>query len=361
MTHRFGPEITHETAPMLAATWGSLAVAVAIVIVARPTLGARLSLAPRRVLHSVAAYLHAAIEAERPLPEVAAEVEATRPRDLLARAVTQAHPRLYKLLDRVGPTVGDLSLYTRINALLHGPSASVLLDAEEIGWQLLDIAEQITGDSVLLAAREVLVTQADVDALRSLLTYMRAVGLARDIEVLPSRSGWGAIHRRAKADLKRARALVPPWNAPENWRIVESLADLLAEGSKQRNCVGGLALGGERHIDALLSQQAVILANTGSGPLLMASVRPVGGSGNAGLWTLGEVSGVLRRGGLPNRAARAEYSAAHRAFRALLDAECERVGHALLAMSPADAASMVEERATRGGVSADDNATGRDG
>jgi len=61
MAHPFGKSV--ETAPMIRATWGeALSPVIAAIIVARPHLGHRFALAPRRVMHALAASVSTALE-----------------------------------------------------------------------------------------------------------------------------------------------------------------------------------------------------------------------------------------------------------------------------------------------------------
>ena len=65
-----------ETAPMIAQAWGEqLAPAVAALILERPQLGQRLALAPRRVIHGLAAYIAHALEGGASAPDIAADVD----------------------------------------------------------------------------------------------------------------------------------------------------------------------------------------------------------------------------------------------------------------------------------------------
>ena len=63
-----------ETAPMINAVWReTLAPTVAALIVARPGLGHRFALAPRRVLHALAAFISYAVEQGWDTSDIAAE------------------------------------------------------------------------------------------------------------------------------------------------------------------------------------------------------------------------------------------------------------------------------------------------
>ena len=85
--------------------------------------------------------------------DIAADVEARDVRDLLATALRNPHPRLFRMLDRLGPRALKMGVYRRLNDTLHGPAAAALLDDVELNDAVLRIAEQVAEDPVLLAAR----------------------------------------------------------------------------------------------------------------------------------------------------------------------------------------------------------------
>ena len=102
-------EAPQERAPLLL-VFGVLAPRVASLIRARPTLVARLIVAPREAVHAVGAFLHLAPGAALPDAEVAATINDSDPRDLLRAALPGCPPRLYRALDRAGDTVRERAL-----------------------------------------------------------------------------------------------------------------------------------------------------------------------------------------------------------------------------------------------------------
>jgi hypothetical protein len=109
---------------MISLVWGhTLAPIVSAMVVAEPGFSQRLVLAPRRVINSVAAYIHHAIDAEQNIEQIAREIEAQDVRVLLSNVVTSSNPRLYRMLDRVGPTALDLNFYQRLDAVLTDQQA----------------------------------------------------------------------------------------------------------------------------------------------------------------------------------------------------------------------------------------------
>jgi hypothetical protein len=272
---------------MIALVWGkSLASVVSALIVDRPSLAPRLVLAPRRVVHALAAYVHHAVETQYDIQQIAREIEQQDVRALLACAIPNPHPRLCRMLDRLGPAALDMSVYQRLNAVLHGPAADLLLDADEITDSRLNVVTQIVADPVLLAARKAIGwSAADLQYLQLSLAYLRAKGLANDIEKLPPGSGWRAVLRRISSDLGRARAPKLGFEAPAGWRHVADVADLWRVGTALGNCAASIRSGGEGYVDQLITGDAVYLARDAE-PAMLACVRGVGPN----LWTLAETT-----------------------------------------------------------------------
>lgn len=208
MAHPFGKRT--ETAPMILATWGdTLAPTMAALVVERPPLGRRLARAPRRVLHAVAAYVTHALEQGASTADIARDTDTSDVRELLRRAIPTLHPRLYGLLDRMGDQARPLHVYQRTNRILCGPACDLLIDSETIDDGCLQGVEELVADRVLLAAQKVVGrSEGYIRQLRSALIYLRATGLAREIEQLPTGAGWRSIQRRVTADL--GRAVAPP-------------------------------------------------------------------------------------------------------------------------------------------------------
>lgn len=206
MAHPFGTRT--ETAPMIWATWGdTLAPTVAALIVERPQLGQRIALAPRRVLHALAAYISHALEQNVSTSSIAANVDTLDIRVLLGRAIPAPHRRLYGLLDRAGEQVRPLTFYRRTNSILCGPASSLLVSSEIVDEACLSVVEELVSEPVLLAAEKAVGRSAsNLRYLRTAFAFLRATGLALDVERLPSGAGWRSIKRRITSDLGRAVA-----------------------------------------------------------------------------------------------------------------------------------------------------------
>jgi hypothetical protein len=336
MAHPFKHQ---ETAPMIALAWGDiLAPIVATLIVDRPSLAPRLVLAPRRVVHALAAYIHHAI-AEQDIQQIAREIETQDVRALLSDAVASPHPRLYRTLDRVGPTALDLTFYRHLNDVLHGPAADLLLDGDEVTGMHLKLVTQIIADPVLLAARKAIGwSQVDLQHLQHILKYLRVTGLSNAIEKLPTRAGWKAILRRISSDMGRARAPRASFPTPAGWRQIEDVAGLWQVGTALGNCVASFRSGAEGYIEQLIAGQAVYLAHDNE-PAMLACVRNVGPN----LWILGETT-TARIG--------SDIMKARDALRAGLITAIAETGGALLDHSPLSAMQAIAWR-TEGGVGED--------
>ena len=333
MAHPFAKRT--ETAPMICATWGEvLAPAVAALIVERPPLGRRLALAPRRVLHAVAAFVTHALEQGASTTDIARDMDTRDVRELLRRAIPTAHPRLYGLLDRLGDQVRPLHVYQRTNRILCGPAGDLLLNSEAIDDGCLQIVEELVADPVLLAAQQAVGrSEGYIRQLRSALIYLRATGLAREIEQLPTGAGWRSIQRRVTADLGRAVAPSSPFRLPAGWRQVETLSDLLRWGRRLQNCVARIGGGGEHHLTQFVSGADLFFAHDG-GPLALASVHNVGPT----LWIIADMT-------IERSDARTSLSR-QTLYVALSEAMVE-VGHTLLDVAPASALHSIGWRAER--------------
>ena len=271
---------------MLSQVWGSdLALHVATMIVQHPTLARRLSLAPRRDVHAVAAYIHAHRGCHT-VEQMADAIVEAHPRDLLAQTIIGLHPRLHRLMDRLGPTALPLRVYARLNETLHGPASDIVLETEAISDELRGMVEQIADDPTLIAARKAIGGSAlALRRLQSALAYLRASGLACDIEALPAHAGWKAIMRRVANDIGRAKAPSIPFRAPDGWRWIPDVQCLWSTGKALENCVASLTSGSDHYVSDLISGNAAFFVSDDE-LMMLAHVRRVG----PGLWTLAETT-----------------------------------------------------------------------
>lgn len=279
---------------MLTAIWPpDLAPVVARLMLADDRLARRLTLAPRETLHMVGAWLYAAVAAGKPAAEMATAIGSRDARDLLAEALPGHPERLPRYLRLLGDRVRSQKTYQRLDALLRGPAAAAIPTTGQIEQDHLSVAELIAhaGGGPLLAAAKAIGTEArDAEALFTVLSFLRAHGLAQDIEALPPGSGWKAIVRRIAADLDRGCGPPPPFSPPSGWACVTRMADLSEIGRGMRLCVGRLDDTGFEYARDLIEGRAVFLHRGGDQPILAAleQVAP-------NLWRLGDVKGVANK------------------------------------------------------------------
>lgn len=285
-----------ETAAMIDAVWpDDLAPLVARLIRTRPSLGARLALAPRRAVHAAAVYLYGnlaenGVASGADAEALAREVDERDPRDLLSEALPGCDARLYRLLDRLGPTVRGARFYSRLDALLRGPAAPLVLASPYLGGEdALDAIDLVRADPVLLAAGQALgCSPYTAQCAASALAYLRTAGLARDIEALPPGAGLAALVRRLRSDLARAHPPAPAtFPAPPGWAHVETVGDLWMIGRKLGNCVASIRSGSAHHVRAFLDGTEIMLVHEGE-PTLLACVEQAGPD----LWHLAQCSGA---------------------------------------------------------------------
>jgi hypothetical protein len=285
MAHPF--QRHHETAPMITQVWGeTLAPVVAALIVDQPSLASRIVLASRRVVHALAAYIYHALESQHDTAQIAREIDRQDVRALLSLAISNPHPRFYRMLERLGPTALNMTTYQNLNDVLHGPAADLLMTADGITDSHLNLVGTIVADPVLLAARKAIAwSGADLQHLQHALVYLRAKGLSDDIEKLPPGAGWKSILRRISTDLGRARAPRASFEAPTGWRQIEDVAGLWRIGTALGNCVSSLRSGGDAYIRDLIAGHSVYLVHDDE-PVILACIRKVGPN----FWTLGETT-----------------------------------------------------------------------
>ena len=233
-----------------------------------------------------------------------------------------------------------LTFYRQLNRLLHGPASGMILNRSELSPHFLNVAERVSAEPLLAAACKALDGyDGNVRLLSNIISFLRATGLARDIETLPSGSGWRAIKRRVVSDLGRATAPPLPFCCPPGWKHVETLAELSQVGKQLKNCLGGLARGGEGYIVNFMGGREVFVVHYS--PLTLLAMRSVAPR----LWIISDLS----RSRDHRLSLRSELEAAMRKVLA-------EVGHQLLDMAPEDALHRIGLRAQRDGNEDDLNA-----
>lgn len=235
--------------------------------------------------------------------------------------------------------MGDRSLplafYRRVNEILHGPASDLLLACEVVNEPGLGIIEVIAKDPVLLAAQKAIgSSHSNLNVMVSALAFVRASGLAVDVEQLPTGSGWRALKRRVTADLARASAPTLKFRKPEGWAHVEKMSDMLRISIEMENCVASFGGGGGHHLFNFISGNEVFFVSE-TEPLTLVAVQNVG----PGLWKITEMEG----------AARASATFPHfQELRDPLNKALAEVGHMLLETAPASALQSITWRAESG-------------
>ena len=230
-----------EHAPMLR-VWGSaLAPHVARLISAYPRLLMRFARAPRRALHSYAAYIYCAIKSGVADQVLALRLEATDPRRLLAQAFPGCDRRLYRALDKAGDRVHEAAFYTRLDRLLRGPLAEPVLNAEALNTRVLACQEAIQrmDPLVVRARRAVSSDPRQAEALDSLARMLRSFGVLDDATVncLPENAGQPALGRFLRRQMGMIRAPDPGFTPPDGLRLIRSVRELHDAGVRMNNCL----------------------------------------------------------------------------------------------------------------------------
>lgn len=188
----------------------------------------------------------------------------------------------------------SLAFYQEMDDAVKGPMAHLLLARPIITGHHLDLLRRIARDPVLVAVRNsVFADVRHLDSLEAALDFLRHTGLARDVEAMPSGSGWRAIARRVEADLDRAEAPAAPFAIPAGWRQLRTLRDVRALGALLANCASGYE--SPCILRPWFSGTAVFLAAEGDRAGL-ATVHTCGD----GAWWLGEIHMEPRGTHVPN-------------------------------------------------------------
>jgi hypothetical protein len=264
-----------ETAPMMG-IWRSLAPVVAQIIRCQPSLAGRLSLAPSRTIHAMAAFLHHRLKEPFDSDTLAQELATRDARDLLAEAIPKPHHRLYGLLGRLGSGAKSLAFYEELNHELGQPAVEILLEAPSIRLHTIRIARQVRADPVLLAARKAIgEDELHLRQLASVLGLLRSLDLANHIERLPVNSGVQAIFRRVKMDLRSGRPPPVAFAVPVGWAQVQDVGQLVRIGELLQNCLAVYAGDGTRHIRSFLVGSPAYFAREES-PTMLVSFAKLG-------------------------------------------------------------------------------------
>ena len=326
-----------ERAPLLL-VFGDLAPRVAGLVRARPSLVARLVVAPREHIHSIGAFLHLAPAAVSPDAEVAALIHDAGPRDLLRAALPGCPPTLYRALDRAGDRVRQRRFYERLGAVATGPFGPALLGGGPLDDARLGLFEAVLAMDPLVATLRAALPEAiyQFEAADSLVAFLRAHGALHDGDLrLPPKAGLAAVNRRLQRALGRIRAPDPGFAPPPVFRLVSTTAELQRIGRAFGNCVAMPEWHATQHWFRLLDGTGVYLVSDAP-PLLVALRRAA-----AGVWVFDQIAGPKNEA--PPKGARAAL------LRSLAAA-----GVRVVATDPQTALSRLDAEARRGRDDAED-------
>lgn len=280
-----------ERAPCLL-VFGDLSGRVAALVRARPSLIARLIVAPREAIHSIGAFLHLAPEAAQSDAAVAAAIGERHPRDLLRAALPDCPPRLYRALDRAGDRVQTKRFYERLAAVCVGPFADALLSSGAIDDARLSHYEAMSRMDPALAGLHISFVGNTylAEAVDCLVALLRSHGALRDSDLrLPPKAGMPALARRLRTALGRIEAPDPGFAAPAPFRLVRTAVELQRIGRALGNCVALPDWSASRHHVSLVQGSAVFLVS--DEPQVLASLNRVAD----GVWYLEQLAGLKNK------------------------------------------------------------------
>jgi hypothetical protein len=282
----FPTEASQELAPVLR-VFGPQAGRMAALLRARPALLGRMAFAPARAIHAVGAFLRLSPEADRSDAEVAAMIDERDPRELLLAAIPEAPRRLYRCLEGAGDQVRQHSFYERLRALCASPIADVLLEGP-ISDDRLDWADAILrGDPALLSLRKIDLRKYEIEAIDTLVAYLRAHHAFEDSDLqLPDGSGLAAVLERIQQAFDRVTAPAFGFTLPPPFRVVQSVGELRRIGAVLDNCVRNLRSQGTEHWFQMAAGSTIYIAS--DTPAMLAALERVGPD----LWTLDQQNGL---------------------------------------------------------------------
>ena len=285
MSHPFKRQpLPSETAPLVG-QFGEQAHRITALLRLDPDLALRFVLAPRRAIHASAALVQAHAAAGV-APESTAALLAEAPRTVLRAAIPDAHPRLYRLLERASLPTWSLDAYQRLNQVLLADLADQLPEEAEFRPALVDeAAELIQGDPIIRRARMGFRGEHYRKELAVVIEMLRELGALRDLNDLPEGAGANAVIRRMISDLGRVAPPHVPFPDIPGWRRITDVKDLWDTGKQMLVCLRPGYRGSGDYVVSHIMGRSVFLSHTSHSVLVQFRQLP------GGVWALGQCSG----------------------------------------------------------------------
>jgi len=171
------------------------AVRIAALLRIAPQLALRLSLAPTRDVHAVAAFLEAQAAAGMPLEAMAAAIGSSDPRALLDRALPGRDARLFRALDRAILPAWSVEEIAALDEVIRSDIADTLGTAGGITRTNLAAARLLLSSHPVLRRTRAHITDAWTrQRLTAVLVWLQGQGTLRSLGATPE--GAGASKRR---------------------------------------------------------------------------------------------------------------------------------------------------------------------
>jgi hypothetical protein len=267
-------EAKRETSPF-PKLFGRQASRIAALFRIAPNLAARLSLAPARALHSVAAFLEAEAAQGTSLETMTAALSSSTPRALLAHALPGHDPRLFRLLDRATLPTWSLADVRALDEVVRADLADLLGGGSIKPEGVRSARSVLDAHPILRRVCRAIPDSWTRDQLAMVLDWLEDMSALHHLAGTPPDAGLNAIARRLRLDLRSLRAPPAPFEIPEGWHQVGDIEELWAVGRKLENCIALSRYGSGERVADLMSGRDVYLFNASSNALFQ--LRHMGG------------------------------------------------------------------------------------
>jgi hypothetical protein len=193
-------------------------------------------LAPTRDIHARAAFVQASCAMGAAEEDVAVRLATDPPRRLLAQALGDVHPRLFRLLDRATLPAWSLAAYRDLDQGLRDGTDDVLPPGAIQPASVKLLAVLHTSD-VLRRARHALRDVEMAESLLSVLEALRRIGSGRAVEQIANQCKAAALKRAVRRDIAHLPSPHVYVQAPSGWRVLATLAQVWRIGRTMRHCL----------------------------------------------------------------------------------------------------------------------------